>query len=65
MTKERWKIVLDQYKQLVELPIERIQRMHEDWQQERETCGCSETAADMIETIFIIALYEATKRDLA
>lgn len=65
MTREQFNCIRIHYERLAALGLERIQRMHEDWQQERETCGCSETAADMIETIFIIALYEATKRDLA
>lgn len=62
MTKERYKAVLDAYEKVVDLSPDRIQRMYEDWQQERETCGCSEAAADLTETMFIIALYEAKNR---
>lgn len=62
MTKERYKAVLDAYEKVADLSPDRIQRMYEDWQQERETCGCSEAAADLVDVMFIVALHEAEKK---
>ena len=63
MTEKEREEMIAVYARLSTLTPERIEQVYKDWQREHKPdCAAAFAAADLTETMFIIALYEAKNR---